>query len=156
MAPIPEFVRDLRRHVGRDHLWLPGITAVVRRGDQVLLVRRSDNGEWAPIGGIVEPREEAGACAVREVREETGVEATVDRLASTSVMRDVRHANGDLASYLDLTFACTWRSGEPRVADDESTDVGWFDLGALPPMRDVLRERIEAAVSDETAARFGV
>jgi ADP-ribose pyrophosphatase YjhB (NUDIX family) len=156
MAPIPEFVRDLRRHVGRDHLWLPGITAVVRRGDEVLLVRRSDNGEWAPIGGIVEPREEAAACAVREVREETGVEVTVDRLASTSVMRDVRHPNGDVASYLDLTFACTWRAGEARVADDESTDVGWFGTGALPPMRDVLRERIAAAVSAEAAARFSV
>jgi ADP-ribose pyrophosphatase YjhB (NUDIX family) len=156
MAPIPEFVRDLRRHVGRGHLWLPGITAVVRRGDEVLLVRRSDNGEWAPIGGIVEPREEAAACAVREVREETGVEVTVDRLASTSVMRDVRHPNGDVASYLDLTFACTWRAGEARVADDESTDVGWFGTGALPPMRDVLRERIAAAVSAEAAARFSV
>jgi ADP-ribose pyrophosphatase YjhB (NUDIX family) len=156
MAPIPEFVRDLRRHVGRGHLWLPGITAVVRRGDEVLLVRRSDNGEWAPIGGIVEPLEEAAACAVREVREETGVEVTVDRLASTSVMRDVHYPNGDVASYLDLTFACTWRAGEARVADDESTDVGWFGTGALPPMRDVLRERIAAAVSAESAARFSV
>ena len=71
-------------------------------------------------------------------------------------MRDIRHPNGDLASYLDLTFACTWRSGEARIADDESTDVGWFATGALPPMRDVLRERIDAAVSDETAARFSV
>ena len=156
MAPIPDFVRDLRRHVGHGHLWLPGITAVVRRGDQVLMVRRSDNGEWAPIGGIVEPREEAAACAAREVREETGVEVSVDRLVSTSVMRDIRHPNGDLASYLDLTFACTWRSGEARVADDESIDVGWFATGALSPMRDVLRERVDAAVSDETAARFRV
>jgi 8-oxo-dGTP pyrophosphatase MutT (NUDIX family) len=154
--PVPDFVLDLRRHVGRGHLWLPGITAVVRRGDEVLLVLRSDNGEWAPIGGIVEPREEPAACAAREVREETGVEVSVDRLASTSVMRDVHHPNGDVASYLDLTFACTWRAGEARVADDESTDVGGFGTGALPPMRDVLRERIAAAVSAESAARFSV
>jgi 8-oxo-dGTP pyrophosphatase MutT (NUDIX family) len=152
--PVPDFVLDLRRHVGRGHLWLPGITAVVRRGDEVLLVLRSDNGEWAPIGGIVEPREEPAACAAREVREETGVEVSVDRLASTSVMRDVRHASGDLASYLDLTFACTWLAGSARVADDESTDVAWFRADALPPMRAILRERIDAALSDEAAARF--
>ena len=36
------------------------------------------------------------------------------------------HANGDRASYLDLTFACTYVSGEAHVADDESSDVRWF------------------------------
>ena len=39
----------------------------------------------------------------------------VDRLASTSVMPDVVHVNGDKASYLDLTFACTYVSGEAHV-----------------------------------------
>ena len=152
--PIPDFVVELRRHVGQAELWMPGVTAVVRRGDEVLLVRRADNGEWAPVTGIVDPGEEPAACAAREVLEETGVNVRVDRLASTSVMRDVVHANGDRAAYLDQCFACTWVSGEPRVGDDESTDVRWWPGAALPPMKALLRERIEAALSEEQAARF--
>ena len=71
--PIPDFVRDLRRHIGTAELWLPGVTAVVRRGDDVLLVQRSDTGEWAPVTGIVDPGEDPGVAARREVLEETGV-----------------------------------------------------------------------------------
>ena len=153
-VPIPDFVTELRALVGHRELWMPGVTAVVRRGEEVLLVRRSDNGEWAPVTGIVDPGEEPAACAAREVREETRVVVRVDRLASTSVMRDVVHANGDRAAYLDQCFACTWLSGEAHVADDESHEVGWFHPDALPSMRAELRARIDAALSGEQAARF--
>lgn len=152
--PIPDFVVELRRHVGQSPLWLPGVTAVVRRGEHVLLVRRADTGEWAPVTGIVDPGEEPAVCAAREVLEETGVVARVDRLASTSVMRDVVHANGDRASYLDQCFACTWLSGEARIGDDESTEVRWWPLAGLPPMKAALLARIEAAACGEQAARF--
>jgi len=153
-VPIPDFVLELRRHVGHAELWMPGVTAVVARGDEVLLVRRVDNGEWAPIGGIVDPGEDPAVAAVREVLEETGVVARADRLASTSVMRDVVHVNGDRAAYLDQCFACTWVSGEARVADDESSEVRWWPVDDLPPMKPILRDRIEAALSGEQAARF--
>ncbi len=152
--PIPDFVVELRKRVGPAELWMPGVTAAIRRVDELLLVRRSDNGEWAPVTGIVDPGEEPAACAVREASEETGVEIRVDRLVSTSVMRDVVHENGDRAAYLDLAFACTWLSGEARPCDDECTEVGWFRPDRLPPMKQILRDRIDAALSDEVAARF--
>lgn len=152
--PIPDFVVELRRHIGQAELWMPGVTAVVRRGEEVLLVCRSDNGEWAPVTGIVDPGEEPAVCAAREVSEETGVVARVDRLASTSVIRGVVHANGDQAAYLDQCFACTWISGEARICDDESTEVRWWSIHDLPPMEEILRSRIDAATSDEQAARF--
>ncbi len=127
---------------------------MIRRGDDVLLVRRSDNGRWAPVTGIVDPAEEPAVCAVREAREETGVEIRVDRLAAVSVTDEVVHANGDRAVYLDHTFACTWLSGDAHVADDESVDVRWCPLADLPDLRPDLQERIDAAVSDEVATRF--
>ncbi len=64
--PIPDFVVELRQHVGDAVLWLPAVTAVIRRDDQLLLVRRSDNGIWSPVTGIMDPGEEPAACAVRE------------------------------------------------------------------------------------------
>jgi 8-oxo-dGTP pyrophosphatase MutT (NUDIX family) len=156
--PIPDFIVDLRALVGTRELWLPAVTAVVRRGEpgdeEVLLVQRVDNGAWTPVTGILEPREEPAVGAVREVLEETGVTARADRVVATSVHGPIRHANGDLASYLDVTFACTWLEGDAYVADDESRDVAWVHRDALPEMSPSLRERIEAALSAEREARF--
>jgi 8-oxo-dGTP pyrophosphatase MutT (NUDIX family) len=156
--PIPEFVLEIRQMIGHHPMWLPGVTAVVTRGDaearEILLVRRSDNGAWTPITGIPEPGEEPAVAAVREALEETGVVVIADRLASTSVLPDVTHANGDRAAYLDLTFACTYVSGEAHVADDESSDVRWYALDAMPEMTAVMRRRIADALSGEQAARF--
>jgi ADP-ribose pyrophosphatase YjhB (NUDIX family) len=152
--PVPEFVIELRRKVGQAQLWLPGVTSVVRRGDEVLLVRRADNGQWAPITGIVEPGEDPGSAARRETWEETRVVVTIDRLAMVSVTPPVTHENGDRAIYLDHAFACTWVSGDPTVGDDESVEVGWWPRAGLPPMKSALVERIEVACSAERRARF--
>jgi ADP-ribose pyrophosphatase YjhB (NUDIX family) len=154
VSPVPEFILEIREMIGTHPLWLPGVTAVIRREDEVLMVRRSDNGAWTPVTGIVDPGEEPAVAAAREALEETGVVIRVDRLASTSVMREVVYDNGDRASYLDLTFACTWVSGEAHVADDESTDVRWWPVDALPPMSDSMSRRIADALADEREARF--
>ena len=152
--PIPDFVRDLRRHVGTAELWLPGVTAVARRGADVLLVQRSDTGEWAPVTGIVDPGEDPGVAARREVLEETGVEVTVDRLAWVQALPTMTHVNGDRATYLDHTFACTFVSGDAHVGDDESLAVRWFPATDLPPMQQTLLDRIECVLADDPVTRF--
>lgn len=154
MTPIPDYIVELRALIGTKEIWLPGVTAVVRRDDEVLLVQRADNHQWTPITGIPDPHEEPAIAAAREATEETGVRISVDRLVSTKVHPGHVHPNGDVATYLDLTFACTWLSGEAYVADDESIDVRWWPLADLPPMSEWMLARIDAAVSDETAARF--
>lgn len=152
--PVPDFILALRERIGHDLLWLPGVTAVVRRDDELLMVQRSDDLSWTPVTGIVDPGEEPAVAARREALEETGVEIRVDRLASTSAGRELTYANGDRAVYLDLTFACSWVAGEPYAADDESVDARWWPLDGLPPMSSWMRERVDAALSGEREARF--
>ena len=155
MSPIPDFIVEIRELIGHHPLWLPGITAVITRADgQVLLVKRSDNGAWTPVTGIVDPGEEPAVAAAREAMEEAGVEISVDRLASTEVLPELVYDNGDRAAYLDLTFACTWLSGEAHVADDESTDVRWWPVDSLPAMTPHMLRRMDAALSGEREARF--
>ena len=160
--PIPEFVVELRRHLGHAPLWLMGTTAVVLRsrrdgrGDEVLFVRRTDNGRWTPVTGVVDPGEHPAETAVRECAEETRVEAVVERLVMLSVTALKEHANGDLAQYCDTTFRCRWVSGEGEVGDDESSAVRWFPVDALPPMADDLARRVAAAITDAAECRLVV
>jgi len=161
--PIPPYVAHLRSMIGTELLWMPGITAVVLReggggggvADEVLLVRRSDNGAWTPVTGIVDPGEDPHVTAVREVEEEACVVAEVERLVWVSATGVVTHVNGDLGQYLDHTFRCRWVSGDPRPGDDESTDAGWFRLDDLPEMWPVHLERIHVAVANPSDVRLG-
>jgi 8-oxo-dGTP pyrophosphatase MutT (NUDIX family) len=154
--PTPDFVLELRRHVGTMPLSLVGVTAVVIHEGRVLLGRRSDNGHLTPITGIVDPREEPADAAAREALEEAGVVIRVDRLSWVHQIPRVTYENGDQSDYLDLTFRCAWVSGEPFPVDGEMTDVAWFDLDALSSLElsDDMRARIEAALADEPATRF--
>ena len=144
--PAPDYVLRLRERIGHDLLWLPGATAVVLRDDELLLVRRSDNGQWAPVTGIVDPGEHPADTAEREVLEETGVVCAVDELVLVDVTTPRVHANGDRAQYLDLTFRCRYVEGDARVADDESVDVAWRRADALPPMSPGMTARVRAAL----------
>lgn len=133
--PTPDFVLDLRRRIGHDPLWLMGANAIVLRGDEVLLVRRSDTGEWAPVSGIVDPGEHPAETAVREALEETGVVIEVERMLWMSVLDEITYANGDRCRYLDHGFRARWVSGDAVVGDEESTQVGWFPVAELPTPR---------------------
>jgi 8-oxo-dGTP pyrophosphatase MutT (NUDIX family) len=151
-VPVPEFIVALRQHIGHAPLWLVGITAVVIRDQQVLLIQRSDNQAWTPVTGIVEPGENPADCAVREVLEESGIHAVARRLAWVHVTRPIVHVNGDHAQYLDHVFRMDWVAGEPFPADDESLEARWFDVSKMPLMSGGMRRRIELASSDRPNA----
>lgn len=134
-------------------MWLPGACAVVLRPlddpIEVLLVKRSDNGYWTPIKGIMDPGETVGETVVREALEETGVQIEVDRLVAVGVLGPVTYDNGDVSTYLDHTVRAAWLSGDPYVGDDESSAVGWFRLDQLPePMAPGDLARINVAVAN--------
>ncbi|MEJ5997950.1 NUDIX hydrolase [Corynebacterium sp. H130] len=141
----PEFILKLREKVGHAELWLPGVTAIILKADEVLLVRRSDNGQWTPVTGIVDPREEPHLAAIREAKEEAGVEISVEKLLWVQAVGPVEYPNGDVTSYVDTAFVCRYESGEAHPADDESTEVGWFPVAELPPMKPRFVHLIEAA-----------
>jgi 8-oxo-dGTP pyrophosphatase MutT (NUDIX family) len=156
-VPTPEFVLALRQKIGHDLLWLPAVTAVVLREDgRVLLARRSDNGRWGLVSGIVEPGEEPAVTAVRECLEETGVVAAVEDLVAVRAGEPVQYPNGDRCQFLDHTFRCRYVSGQARVNDDESLEVGWFAPDATPPLPPLQRARLDAALAHDGRGRFVV
>jgi len=152
--PTPDFVLALREKIGTAPLWLSGVTAVVTRGDDVLMVKRSDTGSWTPVTGIIDPGEQPAVAAAREVLEEADVVARPIRLAMVDVTESVTYANGDVSQYLDLTFLFEYVSGEPFPADGENTEARWFARSELPEMARDMAARVDAALSGEAAAAF--
>lgn len=152
--PVPDFVLALRSHVGHSPLWLPGVTAVVLRDSDALVVQRSDTRAWTPVTGIVDPGEQPAAAAMREVAEETGVRIEVERLAWVRAGELTVHPNGDRVYYLDHLFRCRYLSGTAHVADDENVAVAWCPLTDLPAMDDIYRDRIAAALREDSTTRF--
>ncbi|WP_137724343.1 NUDIX hydrolase [Prescottella subtropica] len=154
--PIPEFLTALRAHVGHAPLWLPGVSAVVVDDTgRVLLTRRADNGLWAVVSGILEPGEEPGPAVLREIREETGIEAELVRITSVDTAGPITYPNGDVASYLDVCFLARAVSGEAHVADDENLEVRWFTPGTLPTdLTDSSKNRLAAALRGDERAWF--
>lgn len=88
---------------------------VVWRGDRVLLIRRSKppyQGEWSIPGGKIDHGETSEEAALREVREETGVEA---RIAGLIGVYDSITEHGH---YIMVDYAALWLAGEPEPGDD--------------------------------------
>lgn len=156
--PTPDFVLALREKIGTDPLWLTGVTAVVTRGtgqsQELLIVRRADNGALTPVTGIVDPGEQPAVAAEREVLEEAGVVAVAERLVWVQTLPETTYANGDRAQYLDLVFACRWVSGDPYPADGENTEAFWAPVSDLPAMSENMRERVTLTLAGTPEARF--
>ena len=113
---------------------VPAVGVVCLKDDAVLLIRRGRPpklGEWSLPGGRLEWGETVADAALRELREETGVEAqlcglidVVDGLFSAEGEGDVdRH-------YVLIDFAARWVSGEPRAGDD-AVEAAFHPLTAI-------------------------
>ena len=155
----PEFITELRRHVGHAPLWLIGTSVVVLRessaGPEVLLVRRSDTGEWTLVSGIADPGEHPAYTITREAREEAEVAIEVERLLWLVVDEPTVYSNGDQCQYLHHGFLARWTGGEARVGDEESTEVGWFPVGALPhPQGPRLEQLVNIGIAERRDPLF--
>lgn len=113
--------------------------AVVRdEAGRLLLVRRGRppaEGLWSLPGGRIEPGETAAAAAVREVREETGLDVEVGAVLITAVVAD--------GAYRVRDFAARVIGGELRAGDDASearwaTEAELDELELTPGLRDEL------------------
>ena len=126
--------------------------AVVRRGDDLLLVQRRnppDVGLWGFPGGHVELGETALAAAARELHEETGVVATpATYLTNIDVI--LPGDDGQVQyHFLLAAVLCRYVSGTPQARDDVS-DAGWFTLD------DILGPNLSCSAHVDRVARMAL
>ena len=132
---ISPYVRGLRDQVGHDLLLLPSTAVLPRDGaGRILLVRLIDTGNWATIGGAIEPDESPPDCAIREAEEESGVTVQLGNVLGVLGGPEYRvtYPNGDKTAYVVTVFDATVVGGIPRPDGDETSEVGWFKPEELP------------------------
>ena len=78
--------------------------AIINEHEQILLIRRKDNGHWAMPGGKIEVGELPAAAAEREAREETGV--TVKATALVGIFDSYKHHSSSAAHLYQFVFLC--------------------------------------------------
>lgn len=133
---------------------VPSVNTIVTNDHgQVLLIRRTDNGNWSLPGGKIDLGESLTQAAIRETLEETGVTCEITGIAG--IYTNPKHlieytSNGEVRQ--EFTIVLTGRpiSGKPTTSD-ESSHVEWANYDSLDqrPMHDSMRARLAHAMSGQ-------
>jgi len=128
-----DYIHDLRKLTGPRKLILNCGGVVIEKDGKVLFQRRADNGKWGLIGGLVEMNETYAQAAVREAREETGLEVKLTGFLGIFHNHDMVWANGDAAHVISAMYTAEIVSGEPRI-DEESFELRFFGKDEFPEL----------------------
>jgi ADP-ribose pyrophosphatase YjhB (NUDIX family) len=126
---------------------VPSVNVVVtNEAGDVLLIQRSDNGNWAIPGGAIDLGESLVQAAVRETREESGVTCEVTGIVG--IYSDPRHvilytSNGEARQEFSIVLTAQAVDGEPTPSN-ESSQVRWVTRDELAeyPMDRSMRLRV--------------
>ncbi|MBT2440325.1 NUDIX domain-containing protein [Streptomyces sp. ISL-36] len=125
---------------------------------RILLQRRRDNDLWALPGGGMDMTDSLPGTAVREVKEETGLDVEVTGLVGTYT--DPRHiieySDGEVRRQFNVCFRARIIGGELSISD-ESTELRFVDRSELDalPMHQTQRLRIQHFLEDRSAPYLG-
>ena len=102
--------------------------------EHVLLMREKTDGRWSLPGGWADPGDAPSAAVTREILEETGYYSSAVKLIACWD-RDLQGNPPPLPVHVYKLFFLCRREGPVQAPAALGTlDVGWFDLGALPPL----------------------
>lgn len=106
-----------------------GTGIMILKDNKILLGKRVGNflGTWSMPGGKLDFGEDLGACAIRELLEETGLKAKNLQFISLSDNKDSE------SHFITVGFLCTEFDGTPTTLEPHKiTEWTWFDLNDLP------------------------
>jgi len=132
---------------------------VVNDSDEILLIQRSDNGNWALPGGAMDLGESLTDTAVRETLEETGVHCEVTGIVG--IYTDPRPiilytSNGEARPEFSVVFTARPTGGQPTPSD-ESTAVRWIAADTVSDLQldRSMRMRIDHYLSGARTPHLG-
>ncbi|MBI2018207.1 NUDIX hydrolase [Candidatus Daviesbacteria bacterium] len=99
---------------------------VFNKANQVLLTKHSQNKHWSFPKGLIDPGQTSKEAAIREVREEGGVEAEI--LSKAGYSKYVYTLNGEKIFKVVTYFLMKYKNGDPNNHDWEVEEAGWYDI----------------------------
>ncbi len=127
---ISSHLARLRAVIGHELVLLPSVSVIVVDDHaRLLLVRHTANRDgWAVPGGAVDIGESPAQAAVREIREETGLQISQLRLLNVLGGTDyeVTYPNGDRVAYVTAVFQAGIADGIPVPDQEEISELAWF------------------------------
>ena len=126
-----DYIHELRQQIGPRKIILNAATTIIEKDGKILFQRRTDNGKWGLIGGLMEINETFQETALREVREETGLEVRLDSFLGIFHNHNMVWSSGDQAHVVTAFFTASIVSGTPRI-DEESYELRFFSREEMP------------------------
>lgn len=128
-------------------------TYVTDADGQILMIHRTDNDRWSIPGGGMEIGETVSACAVRETKEETGLDIAITGLVGifTNPSHVAAYPDGEVRQQFSICLRGRVAGGQITTSD-ESREVRWIGADQLDGLdiHPEIRRRIDRAVLDET------
>ena len=120
---------------------------VVNDRDEILMIRRTDNDNWAVPGGAMDLGESIAEAAVRETREETGIDCEITGLVGiyTSPRHVIRYtSNEEVRQEFSIVFTARPTGGSLRPSS-ESSEPQWVApaTAVALQMHPSMRQRIQ-------------
>jgi len=128
-------------------------TALVLSPDRgrILLTLHRRIKRWIELGGHLEPDDaDLAAASLREGIEESGIPGLVQEAGILTIVvhEDLPCRRAPGTTHYDVYYVLTAPAGAQEQISDESLDLGWFDVDALPePLGDGVAEVLNLALS---------
>lgn len=128
----------------------PAAAVAIVDKDMILMLKRKDNDKWTLPGGTMELTESLMDCAVREVKEETGLDINILDVIGTYTDPDIRieYSDGEVRREFTIVFYAVSDNSEV-VMDDESSAYQWISIEEIHnlTMADSQKSRISDVIS---------
>ena len=128
------YIQNLRQKVGCELLQIPAVAALIRDArNQLLFVRKSEDGVWGLPAGAIEPGESPKEAIKREVFEETGYKVSPTRIAGIFGGAALRYTypNGHKVEYLVTLIECEVIE-QVAASDNEISEMKYFAEDDMP------------------------
>ncbi len=106
------------------------VRGVVFDGGKVLLVREASDGRWSLPGGWADVGEPLSIAVTREIREESGYPT---RATKVLAVLNLNRRSGRVNVY-KMFVQCELTETVGQISGAETTEAGWFEKDALPPL----------------------
>lgn len=131
-----DYIKWIRGKVGHDTIILNFSVAIITNDKgEILLQKRSDKEDiWGLPGGALEIGESIEEAAIRELKEETGLDIQVDYLIGVYSKYFTEYPNGDKAQSICYSFKGNVVSGVLSCDNKETFDWRFFDKNSIPKL----------------------